>query len=145
MSHVGEVRGLVPIGVAVLALTAIATKFVREAVARRLRMRAPEVISAPPCRPNVTYCVGSFISISDNFMHLVAQLKTEGSEMGRVIIYCQRIKDCADLYAFFQRNLGPHFLSPGDAPNQSQFRVVDMFTSITDPAVKTQVVFISFC
>lgn len=120
-----------------MALTATATKQVRITVSRRLGLRSPAIIVAPPCRPNVTYTVGTFTSITDNFMHLVEQLKHEGNTMGRTIIYCKRIQDCADLYIFFQKNLGRHFLSPVDAPNQSQFRVVDMFTSITDPSKKS--------
>ena len=122
-----------------MALTATATKYVRQTVARQLGMRVPAVITAPPCRPNVTFSVQGFSCIED-LMYLVEQLRSEGKEMGRVIIYCQRIQDCADLYAFFQRSLGHHFLSPPDAPNQSRFRVVDMFTSITDLNVKTQIV-----
>ena len=60
--------------------------------------------------------------------------------MSRTIIYSRSIADCADLYEFFKGELGDHFLVPPDAPDQSKYRHVDMYTSITDDEVKSQIV-----
>ena len=92
LGHIGELRSLIPAGVSVMALTATATKYVRQIVSKRLGMRNPSVVTAPPCHLNVKYSVGSFKCIKENFISLVEQLKTEGITMGRVIVYCKRIR-----------------------------------------------------
>lgn len=140
LSQIGELRSLIPPQVHIMALTATATSYVRLSVSKTLGMKEPVVISAPPCLANVTYIVNDFTSIEDNLMYLVDKLKTEGISMGRVIIYCKRVQDCADLYIFFKENLGSYFLSPTHAPDLSKFRVVDMFTAITDTNVKNQII-----
>ena len=60
--------------------------------------------------------------------------------MLRMIIYCRRIENCSDLYDFFQDELGDGFLVPADAPDQSEFRLVDLYTAVTDAEVKSQIV-----
>ena len=139
-NSIGELRSLISPAVNIMALTATAIKSTRSVVSKRLGMRSPVVISVSPCRLNVKYVVSAFKSIEDNFLPVLDKVKSEFTQMGRVIIYCQRIQDCATLYSFFKENLGPYFLSPTDAPDLSCYRVVDMFTSITDPLVKTQIV-----
>ena len=60
--------------------------------------------------------------------------------MPRLIIYCRRYEHCADLYTYFRDGLGKSFTDPIDSPNLSRFRLVDMFTSCTDPEVKSQII-----
>jgi len=61
--------------------------------------------------------------------------------MDGVIIYCKRIEDCSDLYCFFKHGLGANFTYPSDAPSElSKYRLVDVFTSVTDQEVKQQVI-----
>ena len=57
------------------------------------------------------------------------------------MIYCRRFNDCSDLYRFFKVGLGKNFTYPNDAPPQlSKYRLVEMFTSCTDPEVKAQII-----
>ena len=59
--------------------------------------------------------------------------------MPRVIIYCQKSEDCADLNIYFRDELGEAFTEPIKSPDLSKFRLVDMFTAVTDTEVKGQI------
>jgi ATP-dependent DNA helicase RecQ len=123
-----------------MALTATATKTLQRKVAKILGMHTPKVIAVSPCKKNLIYAVTTHTSIPTTFMPVLKRLKKEGSSMPRIIIYCSRIEDCGDLYDFFQGELGDCFLTPPDAPDQSQFRLVDMYTGNTDEEVKSQII-----
>ena len=43
---------------------------------------------------------------------------------------------CTDIYVYLSQGLGPELTEPIDAPNISRFRLVDMFTSVTDAQQK---------
>jgi len=47
---------------------------------------------------------------------------------------------CADIYLFFRSQLGERFTEHTDAPDLMEFRLVDMFTSATDPAHKDYII-----
>ncbi len=67
---------------------------------------------------------------------IVEQLKAERTQMGRVIIYCQKQEICAELYTFFKYSLGDAFLYPTDALDLPKYRLVDMYVSCTEPSIK---------
>ncbi len=46
---------------------------------------------------------------------------------------------CADIYIFLKYHLGSAFTIPEDAPDIPEFRLVDMFTSVTDSNHKSQI------
>ena len=60
--------------------------------------------------------------------------------MPRTLIYCQRSEDCADLYIHLRDNLGEFFTEPIDSPDLSKYRLVEMFTALTDEEVKSQII-----
>ena len=64
--------------------------------------------------------------------------------MSRVIIYCRKYEDCADLYIYFRDELGENFTEPPKSPDLSKLRLVEMFTAVTDQEVKQQII-CSFC
>ncbi len=107
-----------------MALTSTATKTLQRQIAYILGMYLPKVIVVPPCKNNIMYSVKSHTSLKNTFEPLSKKLKEEGTNMSRMIIYCRSIVDCADIY-----ELGDSFLVPPDAPDQSKFRLVDMYTS----------------
>ncbi len=123
-----------------MALTATATKTLQRQISYILGMYLPKVIAVPPCKNNIMYSVTSHTSLKNTFEPLSKKLKEEGTNMSRMIIYCRSIVDCADIYEFLKSELGDSFLVPPDAPDQSKFRLVDMYTSITDEEVKSQIV-----
>ena len=44
------------------------------------------------------------------------------------------------IYLFFKDYLGAAFTNPDDTPDLPEFRLVDMFTSVTDPAHKSEII-----
>ena len=103
-------------------------------------MQNPKVIAISPCKKNVMYAVSTFKTIFETFMPVLERLRQEGVTMPHLIIYCRRYEHCADLYTYFRDGLGKSFTDPIDSPNLSRFRLVDMFTSCTDPEVKSQII-----
>ena len=70
-------------------------------------------------------------TVEETFAPLAAKLCNERTKMPRVIIFCRRCEDCASIYDFFLSTLKHEFTEPISAPNVSKFRLVDMYTSVT--------------
>lgn len=134
----GEVRSLIPTGVNIMALMATATKLTRQKVVSILGMINPVVVSISPHKPNILYWVGTKSSMV--MFSPVIHLKTERTLMPRMTIFRQKYSDCASLYQIFHISLGAQFTEPIGAPNISKFRLVDMFTSPTQKAVKDDII-----
>ena len=137
---VGEVRSILPQKTPVMALTATATRSLQFELIDIVGMISPSLLVLPPCKPNLTYKVLSYTSLKDNFTSLCEGLKRERKQYPRTIIYCQQLKDCANIYLFLQDALGPEFTEPPGAPSLTQYRLVDMFTSCTDDDVKEKII-----
>ncbi len=123
-----------------MALTATATKCLQHEVAVILGMQNHITVAVSPCKTNIMYVVSMFSTIQDTFQPLLSRLREERINMPRIIIYCRRHEEAADLYLFFRDGLGHVFTEPTDAPDHSKFRLVDMFTSCTDSEVKSDIV-----
>ena len=104
------------------------------------------MISASPDKANVCYWVKEGVSVNVFVTPLVAKLKVQRSilVLPRVIIFCRRIEDCSILYQLFLNQLKNEFTEPIGAPNVSMFRLVDMYTSVTDKEVQDGII-TSFC
>ena len=138
---VGDVHSLVPEKTAVMAFTATATCSLRLELTDKIGMKQPVVIVLLPCKPNLMYKVMLFQSIKESFTPLLERLMKERTALPRMIIYCQKMEDCANLYLFLQNGLGKHyFTEPPGVPSLSQFRLVEMFTSCTDTAVMNKII-----
>ena len=74
------------------------------------------------------YSVGKFVSVEETLSPIVER---ERCSFPRTLIYGRTFDICADVYIHFQRELGEAFTEPLDAPNLQQFRLVEMFTSVT--------------
>ena len=139
--QLGELRSLLPDGVNIMALTATATKPVRLFVSKQLCLYKPFVLAISPSKPNITYIVKEFVSIPDCFTKYCEIVKREKVDMGRMLIYCRTLKECCEVRDFFYRYIQNDRLYPPDVPvDLSPYRLVDMYTSITDPVVKKNIV-----
>ncbi len=139
LTHIGEVRSILPESVNLLALTATATTTVRTSVSEILGLQNPIVIVMSPCKNNIVYAVSKFNNI-DTFAPLLDRLRTDGVRAPRTIIYCQRYDDCSSLYMYFKHGLKEKFTYPTGAPDLSKFRLVEMFCGCTDLEVKNQII-----
>ena len=123
-----------------MALTATATLSLRLDLASIIGLKHPTMIVQSPCKPNVLYSFSDFVSIETNFSPILQNLRKERVNYPRTIVYCRTMTDTANLYIFFERNLGRDFTEPPGAPNLSRFRLADMFTSCTEDTVKNHII-----
>ena len=91
-------------------------------------MHKPKVVALSPDKENITYHVGTFSSISETFHSVLKKLSIERTNFPRMIIYTRSFVICADIFMYFQKGLGESITDPVDAPNLSEFRLVDMYT-----------------
>ena len=140
LSRIGEVRSLLPCNANILALTATTTTKLRVDVAEVVGMKDEIVVSISPCKSNILFAVTRYTSVQDAFQPVADRLRTDRSKCPRIIIYCRRIQECADLYLFFKECLGLYFHDPPGAPDLQKFRLVDMYTSCTDREVKEGII-----
>ena len=140
LDRIGEVRSILPDGLNIMALTATATKTLRYSVSRTIGMHNPFVIAIAPCKKNIMYSVQTFESVEITFKPVVDRLKGERISMPRMIIYGRSFGVCADVYLFFKSQLGEDITEPIDAPDLAKFRLVDVFTSVTDQHQKDGII-----
>ena len=82
-----------------------------------------------------------FDSVELTLRPIAQKLKVERASMPRMIIlYGRSFGVCADVYLFFKADLGDDITEPKDAPELSRFRLVDVFTSVTDEPQKDRII-----
>lgn len=138
-SNLEEIRCLLPPNINLLASTATATVTTRKKIHRIVGMKDPVIIAMSPDKANMSYWVKERGTVEETFAPLAAKLHNERTKMPRVII-CRRCEDCASIYEFFLSTLKHEFTEPVSAPNVSKFRLVDMYTSVTQKEVQERIV-----
>ena len=138
-SYIGEVRSILPNSVKLMALTATATKTLRDAVINTLGMVNPIIVSESPDKPNLVLSVHQYESMEESFKPLVDKLHKERTSMGRTLVYCRTQDACAQLYLWFSCCLGGEKTDPPNAPDIPKYRLFDMFTACTHPDVKADI------
>ena len=94
-----EVRSFLTVGTPVLALTATATQNVYETECKNLCMKEPVVIAKFPNKPNIRYSVVRVSrDLENSFGWLINRLKTKRHDLDQVIVFCQSISTCTNLY-----------------------------------------------
>ena len=132
-SNIGEIRSLIPPGVHVMALTATATISTRHKIIFSLNMRG--------CyKANIYYAVQKKRRIEECFLPIVQEVAHNTIKAERTIIFCRSLKDCFAIYQYFRMHLKQDMYYPKGSPCVSKYRLVDMFTSITDNTVKTSII-----
>ena len=119
-SRLGEIRSILSQDVKVMALTATASKTLREDIMKFLGMKNPVVIAVSPDKANIMYEIVPFVSTNATFGTLAEQQLL----IGRAIIFCQQLEDCPKLYRFFRKALGQNFTG---SPNTCENRLVNTF------------------
>lgn len=89
---------------------------------------------------NIFYSVEEkSLSLEENFKFLLEELKTKRSEMEKVIIFCNTLRDCSDLYLYFKSVLRQEMTDPVGYPLITQFKLVEMFTACNSQKVKSDI------
>ena len=104
---VGEIRSLLPQGLPMLALTAIASAGTRNKVIEMLSLNKSVQIVVSPNRDNIKlYLEKVKNDISDNFMWLVNELEQKQLDCPKVLIYVRDYQRCSEIYHLFMQSLG---------------------------------------
>ena len=123
----------------IMALTATVTVETQTAIINTLGMRDPIVIKKIPDKVNLSYAVTKSSHLHDKLEEMKVALQKKRCTFTRTIIFCRTLKDCAEIYDFFHSKLGKEVTEPVGAPNLAQYRLVDMYTSVTVPTVKEEI------
>ena len=114
-----------------MACTATASKSVKKDVLDILEMSGCVEVTASPNRPNIFYEVKPRTDIDTDFLPLVDALREKTVHTPRVLVYCQSLDTCADLYAHFHYELGEASYYPPGSPHLSDHRLFGMFHADT--------------
>ena len=132
-----ELRSLVPSGLPFLALTATASKTTKKDIFEVLEFKSPCEVVESPDRKNIVYSTQLMEKgrdVTDYFWWLLSDIKDKGATTDRVLIYCQSLKQCTQLYQVFLSELkSKNFV--GENPNPKE-RLVEMLHSKTPKTVK---------
>ena len=126
-----QLRALTPQGTPFLACTATTTRSIREEVIRSLDMEGCEFVYTSPDRPNIRYAVKPRTEIKPDMEPYIRVLKEQQINAPRVVVYCQSLNVCSDLYAHFIFELGDEAYYPAGAEKISDNRLVRMLHACT--------------
>ena len=129
-TQIGTLRSLIPNSVKVMALTATATTETFHIVSRKLSMVTPALISLPPHRENIAYKVLPKTDVYTFSNLMCEELALKRTSFPKTVIYVRKYSDCSKIYMTLKYRLGIAITEPPGYPNISQFRLVDMFTSV---------------
>ena len=118
--RLAEIRAFVPPHTPLMACTATASKSVKKEIIDSLEMTGCAEVSASLDRPNIFYEVKSRSDIDTDFLPLVTTLREKSVQAPRVLVYCQSLDTCADLYAHFHYELGEASYYPPGSPHLSE-------------------------
>ena len=98
-----------------LAATATVTKVMRKEIVKVLEINGCAVVSVFPNKPNISYSVKRHSgSIDEDLGFLTADLLSNNIKVKRVIVYCQSLDMCANLFIHFMCVLGDQgYYPPG--------------------------------
>ena len=134
-----------PSNVNIMALTATATRSSRIKIMHTLGMDGAQIISVSPHKKNIMYVVKKKPEIEEFVQTLAESLRCLKICMPRIIIFCRRYLECAQMYRLFEHYLGRDFTEPAGVPHDiAKYRLVDMYCKCTEPDVKEAIVS-AFC
>ena len=114
-----------------MACTATATKSVQQDIVCSLEKENCVLISVSPDRPNIFYEVRTRTDVDSDFLDLMCTLQHELINTPTVIIYCQSLNVCSDLFAHFLYCLGATSYYPAGAVQLCENRLFGMYHSCT--------------
>ena len=86
-------------------------------------------VSVSPDRPNIFYEVKRRTDIESNLANIIDTLQAKLVDTPRVIVYCQSLNTCSDLFAHFLYHLGRASYYPPGAAEVSDNRLFGMHHS----------------
>ena len=137
-AQIGCVRSLVPKDVKIMALTATATQETLQVVTERLAMhRQPCSYHSPSNRANILYKVQPVIKLDELSFTIAGELADKRTAFPKTVLFCRQYQD---LYAAIHHKMGTSFAEPLGYPDLSQFRMVELYTRVSTPEKREQII-----
>ena len=136
--RLGELKSFLPENTPWLVLTATATKETIRLIQKSLNLTNVTFVKSSPNRENIVYSVSKITAdIKTTFGWLLQEIENNGVQVDRTIIYCNQIKQCADIFDHLKQSLGAKmfFQSRQEVPN----RLVAMYHHSTKQHIKDAV------
>ncbi len=130
-TRIHELRSLLPADTPVLACSATVTKAMLKNITQALNMVDYQLVHVSPERPNTCYQVQKRTTIENDLETILTDLKFNSIKATRVLIYCQSLNMCSDLYAHFRYELGDQSYYPPGADKLAANRIFGMYHSGT--------------
>uniref|UniRef100_A0A1X7UKV6 Helicase ATP-binding domain-containing protein n=1 Tax=Amphimedon queenslandica TaxID=400682 RepID=A0A1X7UKV6_AMPQE len=131
--HIGSSLPSVP----VIAATATATKTTFESVVKSLLMEIVVVIGISSCGNNIFLTV-TFVSLSEFANNVYTQLRKEGLNYHKNVIFCHSYSDCNLVYDKIELFLGLYIIYPPGKSMVCQYCLLDLYTrASTDDVEKS--------
>ena len=124
----------------ILALTAIATQETLQVVTERLAMDNPALVTLPPHRANILYRVQPVTKLDELSSAIAGELADKLTAFPKTVLFCRQYRDSSDLYAAILHKMGTSFAEPLGYPDLSQFRMVELYTRVSTPEKREQII-----
>ena len=98
-SQVGNVRAIIT--APILCLTATANAMTRKKIINMLHMKNTQLVSLSPDKENIKYIVemaNKYGDLDKTFSWLIKDLKENGVNTQKTIVFCSSFKECGDIY-----------------------------------------------
>lgn len=105
-ARIHELRSLLPVNTPMLAATATVTRVMLTHITQQLNMVDYQLVYVSPERPNIYYEVKKRTNIEKDLEYILSNLRNNSIRANRVLIYCQSLNMCSNLYAHFLYELG---------------------------------------
>ena len=79
-------------------------------------MLKPILIGLPPNRQKIKFTVKARLKMSEFCNNVAEEVKSQGLEYPKTIIFCRTYHDCGDLYYSLHKSLGAYFTFPPNYP-----------------------------
>lgn len=112
-----------------MALTATATKQTLSIVKLRLAMVDPYMVGLDSARSNIKYSVMPSSTADELTSSLADELISDRLKTPKTIIFCQTLRDCAEIFALIKTKLGVYITEPPGLPNILELRLITLFTA----------------
>ena len=103
----------------------------KEDVISKLDMNGCKLVMSSPERPNIYYETRTRTTIEEDFDSIVSALQSQRNKADRLIMYCQSLNMCSDLYTHFHDCLGDSSYFPQGTRQLSDNRLFGMFQAGT--------------
>jgi len=135
---------LLPKSVCLMALTATPTTQFVSIVQLRLAMQNPKMIGLNVERSNIKYLVKESDTVDELTDMFTEQLMSTHKNTPKIVIFCQTLQACAEMYASMKTKLSPNITEPPGLPNIPELRLVTLFTAASTNEMR-EMILKQFC